>query len=414
MKYCVPISVRLAKIHMINLGSVLPALALFILSITTGAIGCSSINKIQPGTQIICPQAEPRVTMDCSHDIGLKKRVVTTNASLGIFGVDGVYEEKAIGKITDATYQMALKLEHLCKAYNSCIMSSADYKEQTNKIRSRLEKTMKKHQDFTQSLPKAIKSEIKKNIKKIKTIKLKSKKVVAHLDEMWGVVLPNEDQKRLRLGYQITVEPSQKNSHHSSPFIHQDGASLYSKDHFRFTFFSKIKTYVYIVLLSSEGEVSVMFPHTEIQVGNPLSKSQKVSIPKDPELSFELDDKKGLESIQIIASLNPLPKFNEMIQSYVNRRAQTSKSTHADSEDFLSIVGQLICKSINLEKKVSVKTSSVKCGQRKTRGIRLARSKSQDQGYETHRSIPLDEVSGILVATPTDSVVVYQHMIDHL
>ena len=157
-----------------------------------------------------------------------------------------------------------------------------------------------------------------------------------------------------------------------------------------------------------------MFPHAEIQVGNPLSKGQKVSIPKDPDLSFELDNKKGLESIQIIASLNPLPKFNKMIQSYANRRAQTSKNTRADSEAFLSTVGQFICQSINLEKKVSVKTSSVKCGQRKTRGIRLARSKSQDQGYETHRSIPLDEVSGVLVATPTDSVVVYQHMIDHL
>jgi hypothetical protein len=100
---------------------------------------------------------------------------------------------------------------------------------------------------------------------------------------MWGVALPDEDQKRLRLGYQIAVESSRNHAHHSSPFIHQDGAPLYSKDRFRFTFFSKIQTYVYIVLLSSEGEVSVpwgkkSFEKTSLNLINNATKPYFVTI----------------------------------------------------------------------------------------------------------------------------------------
>jgi len=95
---------------------------------------------VEPGKRVDCPSGNFVITIDCATDLGLKQQVISANASipqLGI-GIGGKYEEKAVGQITDGTYQLALRLESICKDYNACLLTTEQYNQEARSIRTRL------------------------------------------------------------------------------------------------------------------------------------------------------------------------------------------------------------------------------------------------------------------------------------
>ncbi|MBC8071883.1 MAG: hypothetical protein IAG13_26385 [Deltaproteobacteria bacterium] len=88
-------------------------------------------------TDPLCP---PYPRPSAQTDLGLRERVVAANASLGTtgIGIGGKYEERAVGQVTDSTYQLALRLESVRKDYNDCVVSADTSSTQAQVLREQL------------------------------------------------------------------------------------------------------------------------------------------------------------------------------------------------------------------------------------------------------------------------------------
>jgi hypothetical protein len=312
---------------------------------------------IEPGKKMECPDGSSIITIDCTTDLGLKQRVISANASIpqvGI-GIGGSYEEKAIGQITDSTYQLALRLESLCKNFNACMMPSEQYLAEARTIRLRLNEHVTMANE------------------------LKDDKSVG--DKMWTNAVPELAAKRIEMKYGVLARPKDGGeiAHHTN------GAPLHTGDGLQFTAEINQPAYVYILLLSSTGEASLLFPQPDIGLQNPLPAGKEIRIPKGADM-FELDDKTGTETFQILASAKPLPDIEQRLANLGKGRDSSAKLEQA--------IGGRICEEDT-----------------ELRGVKLKKAAPPCDPKIGRRAVLVE--SGKVAARPNDDIIIYQHVIEH-
>ena len=320
----------------------------------------------QPG-DVTCTDGTVRMQIDCDDDLGLKEKVVDANATLGQIGlgIGAKYEERAVGQVTDSTYQLAMRLQTLCKEYNACVMSGDAYHAEAQAIRARLDS----HVQLVGRLGDAPNLQAG--------------------DEVWSNAVPDLAASRLSLSYRLEA------SHAGGPAkVHRDGAPLQSGDQFRVVVQTNQPAYVYILLMSSQGEPSQLFPLAQMGLHNPLPADQPVAIPNDG--TFDLDAHPGEESLQILASPTPLPDIE-------SRLAQLGRGDPAAApaarQGLLAGIGELLCDGVASTK----------------RGVKYTKATATCEG-QTRRGVTYNKSAGEppQVATqPGDDVIVVQHRIDH-
>lgn len=324
----------------------------------------------RPGAAAACPDGTSRPVIDCRTDLGLRERVVSANASLGRtgIGIGGQYEERAKGQVTDSTYQLALKLESLCKDYNACAIGAEQYGAHAQRIREQLTS----------------------HVAMVSTFDGGAGSVSAEAgDRLWRNAVPELAAARLELDVRVEAQP--KGS--TSTILHQDGAPLRSGDSMRVVVRASIPAHVYVLLLASDGEASVLFPNPEMALVNPLVAQREIAIPNDG--AFVLDDVRGDEHLQVLASPVPLTDLEARMAALATRVGKPGKPARPEA-GVLGSIGAMLCDE-GATRGIEYRKSSASCDGATTRGI----------VYRKDGGAPR------LAARPNDDVIVYQHEIDH-
>lgn len=94
----------------------------------------------------------------------------------------------------------------------------------------------------------------------------------------------------------------------------RDGTVLSSGDGIKIVFETSRRAYVYVLLLDSRGQASVVFPNTDIAVAHRVPGGTSVEVPPGKQWFF-LDDKRGQETLYVVASLRPLTKVKRLLKT---------------------------------------------------------------------------------------------------
>lgn len=316
--------------------------------------------RVRPAADVTCPDGSLRPQIDCSQDVGLKGKVVGANASLGQIGlgIGGSYEEGAVGEVTDSTYQLALQLESLCKDYNACVMDPAGYQAASSEIRAQLSE----HVRLVGRLEGAAGS-------------------AEDGDAVWANARP--DLAAARVAADVRVEAVKAGS--SQSLIHRSGDRLTAGDGFRLVLRPSVQAHVYVLLLSSQGEASVLYPDPRMGLANPAPGGSEIAIP--PDGLFVLDETPGTETLQVLVSAKPLTDLESRLA------AMTGKPDAPRT--VLEDVGNLLCPP-NGKRGVTYTKTSAACDGRTHRGV-VYQKREQPR----------------VAAIPGDDVVVLQHTVEH-
>ncbi len=315
----------------------------------------------QPGGDVTCPNGTLRPQIDCSSDLGLKGRVVDANASLGRIGlgIGASYEEGAVGAVTDSTYQLALQLESLCKDYNACAVDPVGYQAASSEIRTQLSE----HVRLVGRLEGAASPQAG--------------------DAVWSNARP--DLAAARVAADVRVEAVRAGSNET--VLHRSGDRLHSGDGFRVVLRPSVQAHVYVLLLSSQGEGSVLYPDARMGTRNPASGGAEIAIP--PDGLFVLDDVAGTETVQVLVSAKPLTDLEARLA------AMQGSGSAAQPRPVLQRVGELLCPP----------------GGR--RGVHYEKASAACDG-RTHRGVVYQKTERPrIAAVPGDDVVVLQHVVEH-
>ena len=314
-----------------------------------------------PGADVTCADGTVRPTIDCSSDVGLKGKVVTANASLGKLGLGmgGGYQEGAVGQVTDSTYQLALQLESLCKDYNACAVDPAGYSAGSSEIRAQLGN----HVALVGKLEGAATSD----------------EILG--DTIWENARPDLATSRLRVEYRVEAVPAGG----GPTQLHRDQAPLQAGDGFRIVLRPSANAHVYVLMMSSQGAPTRLYPDASMGMSNPATGGQEIVIP--PDGLFVLDDVAGEEALEILVSQAPLTDLEA-------RLAALGKGDSVAS-NVLEPVGELLCPPRGKRGVKYTKTTAV-CGERRHRGVLYTKTQQPQ-----------------IKAVPGDGVVVLQHVVTH-
>lgn len=112
----------------------------------------------------------------------------------------------------------------------------------------------------------------------------------------------------------------------------EDGAVLYSGDHYKIQFTPREQAYVYIFQTDSSGAVYPLFPQHAFGgpagAGNPVQAGRVYSVP-GPDASFQLDDQTGEESIYFLARRDPDPRL-DAIAARLNAAIRSGNTPQAE------------------------------------------------------------------------------------
>lgn len=82
--------------------------------------------------------------------------------------------------------------------------------------------------------------------------------------------------------------------------------------------------FAYVFQADSAGQVQLIFPNSHFHTdGNRLSAREERWVPNDQEL-YELDENKGIETIYVVASREPLPELEEPVGTAPDKAAQSA------------------------------------------------------------------------------------------
>jgi hypothetical protein len=314
-----------------------------------------------PTADVTCPDGTLRPQIDCGQDVGLKGKVVDANASLGNIGlgIGASYEEGAVGEVTDSTYQLAIQLESLCKDYNACVMDPAGYQAASSEIRQQLSDHVRLvgRLEGAGGAPEAG-------------------------DAVWSNARPDLASQRIEVD--VRVEAVKRGG--GQTLIHRSADRLTAGDGFRVVLRPSVQSHVYVLLLSSQGEASVLYPNPAMGMRNPAEGGVEIAIP--PDGLFVLDAVPGTETVQVVVSKAPLADLEARLAALEGGAAMEPKSV-------LENVGNLLCPPGGKRGVTYTKTSAM-CDGKNHRGVVYQKSTQPK-----------------IAAVPGDDVVVLQHVVEH-
>ena len=324
--------------------------------------GCKPTDPDAPSNDVTCPDGTLRPQIDCGQDVGLKGKVVDANASLGKIGLGlgARYEEGAVGQVTDSTYQLALQLEALCKDYNACVMDPAGYQVASSEIRSQLAD----------------------HVRLVGRLEGGASSAEAG-DAVWANARTDLAAQRVSVDYRVEAVRAGT----SQAVIHRSGDRLTAGDGFRVVLRPSVQAHVYVLLLSSQGEASVLYPDASMGMKNPAAGGSEIAIP--PDGLFVLDATPGTENVQVLVSKAPLADLEARLA------AMKSSGGAPQPSNVLEDVGKLLCPPGGKRGVTYTKTAAA-CDGVRHRGVVY-------QKRETPR----------IAAEPGDDVVVLQHLVEH-
>lgn len=308
---------------------------------------------------VTCPDGAVRPTLDCSTDVGLKRKVKQANVKIGQIplAVGGRYQVEASGEITDATYQFALKLESLCKEYNSCLVSPDQYRSEARDLRDSIDKHLNLMNGYKGGREESAR--------------------------LWSNARQENFKQKLQMTYRVDATLAAT----STTVMHHSGQVLSSGDRVAFQVTLNKPAHLYILLLPSQGVPVLLFPDNRTGRTNPIDSGNTIRIPAKG--AFVLDHVPGTEALQLIAAESPLTDLEDRL-----------KSLSVGEDLGLGVkqsINNTLCSSPSMTRGMTLDTKPADCS---TDGVR---------GMSFEPTTDGQEVS----AVPGDDVIVVGHSIVH-
>jgi hypothetical protein len=307
----------------------------------------------------------------CASIANLKQRVWSANAGIAQFGVGAsvTYDERALAQITTSTEQLALELDAQCAQYNACAIDAQTWLA--------AETQLQRHVELVEQL--------------------QQRPEAATADAVWVNAVPRLAAARLQARFQVQARGAD-----GAFAVHESGATLYTGDAVRFALQTNSPCYAYIVLMGSDGIPQVVFPMPRKQLDNPVPPNVTVLIPPIDGGLFMLDKLTGREHVQVLVSERPLPDIENVL------RTHGAPST-AQGRLLLEAVGRLICDSAEKQRNLVLDPTRVSCGGVVSHGLASGGLQSAGRLAAAAQAAPVT----LLRPPPNDSLVVFQHEIDH-
>jgi hypothetical protein len=247
------------------------------LALTAAAAGCK-------------PTRATDGAIDCDTEIRYDARKVAGKVDAGKFGASGETSVAAVRQVDEVVERYLSRWKTMCREYNAGVMDKDEYRSEARALRERMEQL----DDLIIKLDRAP----------------DAASYQAALRELYTAVVPPEESRDLEL--ELAVHAQRPGD--ASFAVVADGAELITGTNVYFTLRTSKAAHVYLYQEDAQGAVTVLFPHPQIPVANPLPAGTEVRIP--PSQAFVVNSKDlGTERVHVAASLAPLGNLQPLLQA---------------------------------------------------------------------------------------------------
>ncbi len=274
------------------MNSVASALALLALTISGLSVAaCSGVPRA--GDSLMCEGAS-RVVLDCSSEIayqGVKADGTVSVLNLGSVG--GKLEDTAIRKVNDGLASYVTTQTRLCREYNACVLSKAEYTTEAKRTREIFQAASQGAQAFA-----------------VATSSLEKDRVLSKLYES---VVP-EEQRPEALAIRFSLDAELPASVGGGQTFLKPGAPLPTKSRVAFGFWASKAANLYVFQTTQSGSVKVLFPDPRIGTSNPIAAATAVNVPSGGRRFVLNGEDLGSETVYLAASVKPLANLDAALQ----------------------------------------------------------------------------------------------------
>jgi len=259
------------------------------IAIASVAVASSCGGAPSPGSPIACSDGE-RLALDCSSEVAYQG--VKTNGGLEILSIGSAkaaYEDQAIRQVNDQLGQFVAVQTRLCREYNSCVTSAAEYKEAAERTREIFQTAA--------AVGKQPEGEDR-----------------AHaFDKLYAQVVPDTASPE-QLTLELRLDAKLPESVGGGQRLVRPGGPLPTNARVAFSFVPSKDAYVYVYQTTPSGDVNVLFPNPKIQgVENPVRAKASTRIPAGDQWIRVNESDLGTEKVFILASVEPVPAVGKSL-----------------------------------------------------------------------------------------------------
>jgi len=104
--------------------------------------------------------------------------------------------------------------------------------------------------------------------------------------------------------------------------IVKEGDTLFSKDYCRINFELDQDAYAYVLYYDSSSRLQQLYPDPAMAIPQKSKGNTQYTIPEGNNNWFQLDNRKGTETVFVLASREPIRDFNETINTFQGENAK--------------------------------------------------------------------------------------------
>jgi hypothetical protein len=253
-------------------------------------LSCGGFTQSVASGGLVRCDGETREPLNCDSEVQYQATNVKGGFTvLGVGNAAGSVEQKALRQIDNQTGLYVAEARRLCDEYNKCVLGRDTYATRSENLRRRNAK-----------MP-----ELLDGVKNAPTDDVRR----VALAKAYQELVPDDARIDLRLDFSALAQrPNESSLSAIAP-----GASLPTGSHLAFSLQVSRPAYVYLFEKSATGTLDVLFPDPRIPVPNPIAPGSPLRIPQGT-ASYKLDDKDiGIETVYMLASLNPVPQLEAAI-----------------------------------------------------------------------------------------------------
>jgi hypothetical protein len=283
-------------------------------------LGCSrsGAGPSGGGKEVPCPDgsAQPGVsivTVNCGGLLQFDASDIEASVDVEALASAGVKNtEKVLREVSEAAEESQIQFAQSCEMYNSCALSSAEFRDRTDRAQ----------QHFRS---------IREKVDLIKSAQGSEAAVRQAFTELYSVTLSPEQASRESLLLELSVLGAPSGS---APTILSSGATLRTGDQVVFGVRVSEESWVYLFQRKNSGAIEVLFPSSAMPaLTNPLGAAQVLRIPPNGQV-FELDNEDlGQEVVYVVASRKPLSGLQEAL----SKSSSANKSEGAVSDAMVQL-----------------------------------------------------------------------------
>jgi CHAT domain-containing protein len=140
----------------------------------------------------------------------------------------------------------------------------------------------------------------------------------------------------LSLSMNIIGQRKEANGSYTEVIV-REGSLLQSQDNFQVHVETNRPSHVYVLLFDSEGAASQLFPDPKIEQPGFVEGGRKIAIP-DKDLWFWLDERRGTETVFVLASEAPMSDIRELLDKMMKASESERKRLSGEIRQQIQIV----------------------------------------------------------------------------